>query len=109
MIRFHKKFSPRGTNVNFVEQLKSNLVANRTYERGVEDETKACGTGSVAAAIISYLNAHPNTSTKTGAKMKVLTTSGEILDICFDIANNKITNTWLKGSARFIAQGKYFI
>ncbi|MCK5580352.1 MAG: diaminopimelate epimerase [Candidatus Omnitrophica bacterium] len=108
MIRFHKKFSPRGTNVNFVEQLKSNLVANRTYERGVEDETKACGTGSVAAAIISYLNAHPNTSTKTGAKMKVLTTSGEILDICFDLHNNEITNVWLKGSARFIAQGKYY-
>ena len=55
VIRFHKKFTPRGTNVNFVEQLKGDLVAVRTYERGVEDETKACGTGSVAAAIISYL------------------------------------------------------
>ncbi|MFA5259787.1 MAG: diaminopimelate epimerase, partial [Candidatus Omnitrophota bacterium] len=57
--RYHKKFLPRGTNVNFVEQLKPGLVGIRTYERGVEAETKACGTGSVAAALITFLKMHP--------------------------------------------------
>ncbi|MCX7661320.1 MAG: diaminopimelate epimerase, partial [Candidatus Omnitrophica bacterium] len=56
LIRFHKRFSPAGTNVDFVEVLNNHSIKIRTYERGVEDETLACGTGAVAGAIISSFN-----------------------------------------------------
>src|SRR5438270_6377290 len=51
-IRSHKMFSPRGANVNFIEKRGPKKIAARTYERGVEDETLACGTGIVASALI---------------------------------------------------------
>lgn len=108
-IRYHKTFAPRGTNANFVEQINPNLVSVRTYERGVESETRACGTGSVAAAIVSYLQANPGTLQRDQKKamMTVLTQSGETLEVTFDITAQKITNVWLKGSAKFIAEGEY--
>ncbi len=108
-IRFHETFSPRGTNVNFVEQMKPGLVAVRTYERGVESETKACGTGSVASAIVSYLKANPKVRQQKQAKMNVLTASREILEVTFDIDDFQISEVWLRGSAKFIAEGKYFL
>lgn len=110
-IRYHKKFEPRGTNANFVEQLNDNLVALRTYERGVEGETRACGTGAVATALVSYLQQNPKALSQgvKGAKMNVLTASGETLEVTFDISGGKITNVWLKGSAKFIADGKYYL
>ena len=52
-IRDHAAFKPGGTNVNFIERMRGNLIAIRTYERGVEAETMACGTGSIAAAIVA--------------------------------------------------------
>jgi diaminopimelate epimerase len=51
-IRMADEFAPDGTNVDFVTYRKPNRVAIRTYERGVEAETGACGTGSVAAAVV---------------------------------------------------------
>lgn len=108
-IRFHAKFEPRGTNVNFVEQESTNLITARTYERGVEDETKACGTGSVASALITYLKLNPGITDKKNASMQVRTKSGEILKVTFDINKDTISNVWLKGSAKFIAEGEYFI
>ena len=108
-IRFHDAFLPRGANVNFVEYDSEELVECRTYERGVEDETKACGTGSVAAAIVSYLQLYPHAVDKNKAKMKVKTKSGEILLVSFDIHKDTITNVCLKGSAKFIAKGEYYV
>ena len=108
-IRNHEHFKPRGTNVNFLEQINDSLVEVRTYERGVEDETKACGTGAVASGIITYLKMNPSVKNKSKAKMNVKTKSGEVLEITFDIKDAKPTNVWLKGSAKFIAEGKYFI
>jgi len=109
VIRFHKKFSPRGTNVNFVEQLKSNFVQVRTYERGVEDETRACGTGSVAVGIIASLKSNPDLKNTGNSSVKVKTASGEILNIRFSIENKKIKDVWLNGSAKFIAKGEYYV
>ncbi len=108
VIRTNKKFQPKGTNVNFVEQLKGNLVALRTYERGVENETLACGTGSVAAALIAFIESNPEAKDKKNASMKVLTASKEVLNVTFDFKNKSINNVFLKGSARFIAKGDYY-
>ncbi len=109
IIRCHDQFKPRGTNVNFVERISDGLVAARTYERGVEDETKACGTGSVAAALVSYLKAHPAVKNKEKAQMNVRTTGGEILEVTFDLKKSRVSNVWLKGSAKFIAKGEYYL
>ena len=108
-VRNHEAFKPRGTNVNFVEQVSDTLINVRTYERGVEDETQACGTGSVASAIITYLKANPNVENKEKNHIKVCTTGKEILEITFDIINRRSTNVWLKGSAILIAEGVYYV
>ncbi|MBI3602477.1 MAG: diaminopimelate epimerase [Candidatus Omnitrophica bacterium] len=116
LIRNHPRFAPRGTNVNFVEvaspaggKSSNSMVAVRTYERGVEGETLACGTGAVAAAIVSYLHTHPKVKEQKGAVMKVSTTGKEILEITFDLhEGNKIDNVWLKGTAKVIARGEYY-
>ena len=108
-IRNHIHFRPRGTNVDFVEQIKTNHIKVRTFERGVEGETLACGTGSVAAAITTFLKASPKVTRKTGILVKVLTLSQETLEVTFSIAGKKISDVWLKGSAKFIAKGEYYV
>lgn len=108
-IRYHKKFDPRGTNVNFVEYLKPDYVELRTYERGVEGETLACGTGSVASALISYIQMNPKIKAQKDARMRLLTASREVLEVTFDYNEKEITNVWLKGSAKFICGGEYFL
>jgi diaminopimelate epimerase len=99
-IRFHPAFGSAGTNVNFVEPELDGLVAIRTYERGVEDETLACGTGSVAAAIVVSL--------KLGKEspVHVLTRSGVCLDIHFREAGGMFTDVFLEGDARIIYKGE---
>ncbi len=116
LIRNHSRFAPRGTNVNFVELASPNsgksgksMVAVRTYERGVENETLACGTGSVAAALVSYLHTHPGVKEQKDAAMRVLTASKEVLEVTFDLhKGGKIDNVWLKGTAKTIAKGEYY-
>ena len=116
LIRNHPRFAPRGTNVNFAEiaspeggKSGNSMVAVRTYERGVEAETLACGTGAVATALISYLHTHPSVKEQKGAMMKVVTTSKEILEVTFDLYKDyKIDNVWLKGTANLVAKGEYY-
>ncbi len=55
-LRYHPRFAPQGTNVNFVQVLDRHTLKIRTYERGVEDETLACGTGCIAASLIATLS-----------------------------------------------------
>ncbi len=98
-IRNHKRFFPRGANVDFVEGLGKDLIGIRTYERGVEDETLACGTGSVASSLIFALKSG------TGNKINVRTQSQEILKVYFDRINNSFKNVWLEGKARIVYTG----
>ena len=101
-IRYHRKFKPQGTNVDFVEICDENNIAVRTYERGVEQETLACGTGITAAAILSsfWLGL-----AKGKHKVKVLTKSGEVLEVYFRCQDDKIEDVWLKGKASLIYRG----
>lgn len=103
MIRYHKKFSPRGANVNFVEVRNYNSIRVRTYERGVEDETLACGTGSVASALIFVR--HWLRCLK--GRIKVVTKSGEILSVYFDRRSGDLTDVWLEGSSSIVFEGIY--
>ena len=102
-IRFHKDFQPKGTNVNFVEVKNQNQIQVRTYERGVENETLACGTGSTASAIISCLLGYAK------PPVRVKTSGGEILTVDFKKEQGKITSVTLEGEARFVFEGKLFI
>ena len=109
LVRDHKEFKPRGTNVDFVEASRNDMVAVRTYERGVEGETLACGTGAVASALVGYLHLNPKAKNVNDASMRVLTKSGEVLEVTFDLEDgNRISDVWLKGSAKVIAKGEYF-
>ncbi|HHX22791.1 MAG TPA: diaminopimelate epimerase, partial [Thermoanaerobacterales bacterium] len=96
-IRYHKSF-PTGTNVNFIKVMDDRNVIIRTYERGVEDETLACGTGSTAAAIVSCLLC------KTRAPVTVHTRAG-LLKIYFDLEKDLIDNLYMEGNAKVVAEG----
>jgi len=106
--RYHQRFQPQGTNVDFVEILNKNSIKMRTYERGVEGETLSCGTGAVASAIMMIVKL-PNCQTAK-YKINVHTKSGEILKVYFDRINNKsFKNIWLEGKARIIFKGEFII
>lgn len=101
-IRYHDQFKPAGTNVNFVEILNENSIKVRTYERGVEAETLACGTGSVASALITSCR-FPISDSR---RINVLTRSGEVLIIHFNKFKNKFSNVWLEGKAEIVFKGE---
>jgi diaminopimelate epimerase len=98
-IRYLSEFKPDGTNVNFVN-VKDGVVHIRTYERGVEAETLACGTGSVAAALICYVNY------KLSVPVKIFPKSNEKLLVNFDVENSKVRNLSLTGPAKVIFTGE---
>lgn len=98
-IRYHKDFSPSGTNVNFYT-VEDDKIYIRTYERGVEDETLACGTGSVATAISAFLNK------KISLPISIITWGGETLIVNFDVENQKVSKVSLTGPAKIVFEGK---
>lgn len=102
-LRFHKQFHPAGTNVDFVEVRNNGYICVRTYERGVEDETLACGTGTVASAIIF--------AAKSGRDklVKVRTKSQEVLKVYFDKKGTKFSNVWLEGKAGIVFKGVFVV
>lgn len=95
-IRYHEAFAPAGTNVNFICRQKPGQLAIRTYERGVEDETLACGTGSIASALIA------SCKTDWTSPISLVTRSGESVTIHFRESNHVFTDVYLEGDARII-------
>jgi|SRR6516162_9069126 diaminopimelate epimerase len=98
-IRHHKMFSPNGANVNFIKKRESNKIAIRTYERGVENETLACGTGIVASALI--FAATENTS----GPIHVIAWGGDELQVGFERVQGGFRNVTLTGPAEFVFEG----
>ena len=98
-IRYHKMFSPNGTNVNFIEKRGTRKIAVRTYERGVEDETLACGTGIVASALIFAANEDCE------GPVTVLARGGDELQVGFERTRNQFRNVTLTGPAEFVFEG----
>ena len=99
-IRYNFELFPKGTNVNLVEQDGSNRIKMRTYERGVENETLACGTGAVASAItaaIRYGMISP---------VEIRTGGGEILKVYFEKSGDHFSKLVLEGDATVVFRGK---
>ncbi|WP_029552451.1 diaminopimelate epimerase [Thermocrinis jamiesonii] len=97
LIRFHPSFQPKGTNVNFIQPISFNSIKIRTYERGVETETLACGTGATASALVAYKKGIVSTK-----PVEVKTRSGETLNIDFD---EHLTQVFLEGSVVRVFDG----
>jgi diaminopimelate epimerase len=98
-IRRHEMFAPKGANVNFFKERGERRIAVRTYERGVEDETLACGTGVVASALI--FAAMKNVSGPIG----VLVRGGNELQVGFEKTGDQYRNVTLTGPADFVFEG----
>jgi len=115
LIRHHRLFEPAGTNVNFV-QMPDRELHVRTYERGVEDETLACGTGAVASALIAALHGHVT------SPVKVRTSGGDELIIHFSLLDldaspdsgaaqrheQRIAEVYLEGPATLVYEGELY-
>ncbi|OGP49858.1 MAG: diaminopimelate epimerase [Deltaproteobacteria bacterium RBG_13_43_22] len=102
-IRYHEYFKPAGTNVNFFQLKDPGILSIRTYERGVEGETLACGTGSVAAAAIAFYQ------NKARSPVQVQTRGGEILTVYVEgQPGQEINRVYLEGKVRLIFQGEVF-
>ncbi len=101
-IRFHDAFAPTGTNVDFVEKVGDRALKVRTYERGVEDETLACGTGVVASALLSFYKK------MVLPPVEVETRGGDILKVDFAVVNGDATKSpevYLEGLTRIAFEG----
>ena len=98
-IRRHSEFAPEGTNVNFVQLLGGDRIAMRTYERGVEAETLACGTGSVASALVASLQFGLR------SPVHVRTRGGEDLHVEFQQDGERLHDIVLLGSAHMLYSG----
>jgi len=98
-VRFHKFFEPKGTNADFVEVIDNSTIMVRTYERGVEDETLACGTGVVASAIVSHM------VNGTEAPISAITRSEDILKVHFKKELNAFRDVYMEGKAQIVFEG----
>jgi diaminopimelate epimerase len=99
-IRYHKEFQPGGTNANFMEIIDGHTIRVRTYERGVEDETLACGTGAVASALISSWKGLAESPVDVRVK------SNETLKIHFRRTDRGFEDIYLEGKAKVVYEGR---
>jgi diaminopimelate epimerase len=101
--RYHDLFKPAGTNVNFIQVKGKHKLSIRTYERGVEGETLACGTGSVAAALVA------GSLRMVASPVQVTTRSGEKLTVTFEDGAEGFGAIYLEGEAVVICEGTLFV
>jgi diaminopimelate epimerase len=99
-LRYHAAFAPQGTNVNFVRVTGPGAITVRTYERGVEDETLACGTGSVASAILMARLG------RVTPPVAVTVKSGSVLGVHFTFDRDRATHVALEGEAVVLFEGQ---
>jgi diaminopimelate epimerase len=103
-LRYHEYFSPAGTNVNFAKIIDAQHIAIRTYERGVESETLACGTGMTACALIH------NLITQAASPVLVDVQGGDTLEIGFETyETDTFSDVTLTGAADFVYEGEIAI
>ena len=100
-IRNGAPYFEQGTNVNFVETVNDNTFRVRTYERGVENETLACGTGVTAVAIAMYQQKLTSSN-----RIKLLTQGGK-LEVSFEKSHHTFKNIFLKGPANLVFKGVF--
>ncbi len=98
-IRRHDLFAPKGTNANFLKERGPRQIAIRTFERGVEDETLACGTGVVASALIFAA------MKKADGPIGVQVRGGSELQVGFEKEGDQFKNVTLTGPAEFVFEG----
>jgi len=99
-IRFHSHFSPGGTNVNFIRLEEGSQFSIRTYERGVEDETLACGTGAVASALIAAFKG------LVKSPVSIKTRGGEVLAVYFEIEAKEVKRVFFEGDVHIIYEAE---
>jgi len=99
-IRCHDRFSPEGTNANFMMRIGPDRLSVRTYERGVEDETLACGTGAIASALVGAIRG------MVDSPVTVETRGGEELVIHFERKGDVFEKAWLEGNTAIIYEGR---
>jgi diaminopimelate epimerase len=100
-VRYHPRFQPAGTNVNFAQRLDSHRLRVRTYERGVEGETLACGTGSAAAALAAAGRG------LVSSPVAVETRSGSVLEMSFVSMPGGFERLEQTGEARLVYWGEW--
>ena len=92
--------SPKGANVNFYELTGEDTVYERTFERGVEDFTYACGTGT--GSVVTVLTLQGKVS---GKNVKVDMTGGQLI-IDVERENGRVTDLFLTGPTNIVAKGE---
>jgi diaminopimelate epimerase len=99
-LRYHPEFQTAGTNVNAIHVIDDHTVRMRTWERGVEAETLACGTGAIASAIVAVERS------LVSRPVSVVVSSGRTLQVDFTPVPDRITDITLTGEARIVAHGE---
>ncbi len=99
-IRYNTGIFPKGVNVNLIEKADDNTIRMRTYERGVENETLACGTGAVASAITAAMRYDME------SPVRIVTTGGEFLSVYFRRNGNQFSDLILEGGTMVVFKGE---
>jgi len=99
-IRYHPHYAPKGTNADFVRVDRDSQIVVRTYERGVEDETLACGTGTVASALVAAFKGFVK------SPVSVWTRGGEILKVHYQIDGREVKKVFFEGDVHIIYEAE---
>ncbi|MCC5848024.1 MAG: diaminopimelate epimerase [Verrucomicrobia bacterium] len=99
-VRYHPRFQPAGTNVNFIQVTGPDAISVRTYERGVEDETLACGTGMVASGLIA------GSLGLVSVPVQITCAAGDVLQVNYTPTEKSAENVTLTGRAVHVFEGE---